>query len=119
MIRGDLAMVERGVGQLGLADGLVSARAAEMLDELDAVLDRGRLRALLGKRGGTGPGNSRYPAEGLLRCLLLGVWHSLSDPALEAAIADRISFRRFTGLSLHDRTPDHTTLWRFRQELAQ
>jgi len=116
---GDLEMVERVVGQLGLADGLVSAPAAQMLDELDAALDWGRLRALLGKRGGTGPGNSSYPAEVLLRCLLLGVWHSLSDPALEAAIADRISFRRFTGLSLHDRTPDHTTLWRFRQELAQ
>ena len=41
------------------------------------------------------------------------------NPALEAAIADRLSFRRFVGLSLHDCTPDHSTLWRFRQELAQ
>src|SRR5262245_64158561 len=79
---GDLEMVERVVGQLGLADGLVSAPAAQMLDELDAALDWGRLRALLGKRGGAGPGNSSYPAEVLLSCLLLGVWHSLSDPAL-------------------------------------
>src|SRR5262245_58253945 len=55
---GDLEMVERVVGQLGLADGLVSAPAAQMLDELDAALDWGRLRALLGKRGGTGPGRS-------------------------------------------------------------
>jgi IS5 family transposase len=38
---------------------------------------------------------------------------------LEAAVADRLSFRRFVGLSLHDQTPDHTTLWRFRQELAE
>jgi transposase, IS5 family len=30
-----------------------------------------------------------------------------------------LSFRRFVGLSLHDQTPDHTTLWRFRQELAE
>jgi IS5 family transposase len=49
--------------------------------------------------------------------LLAGI--NLSDPALEAAIADRLSFRRFVGLSLHDQTPDHTTLWRFRQELAK
>jgi len=77
------------------------------------------MRRLLGQRGGSGPGNSSYPAEVLLRCLLLGVWHDLSDPALETAIADRISFRRFAGLSLHDRTPDHSTLWRFRQELSQ
>jgi len=41
------------------------------------------------------PGNSSYPAEVLLRWLLAGIWHNLSDPALEAAIADRLSFRRF------------------------
>jgi len=111
-------MVERLVGQLSLADGLVSPPRGSMLDELDATLDWAPLRTLLGKRGETGPGNSSYPAEVLLRCLLLGVWHGLSDPALEIAIADRISFRRFAGLSLHDCTPDHSTLWRFRQELA-
>lgn len=112
-------MVERIVGQLSLADGLVAAPAGCILGELDTVLDWAPVRALLGKRGGDGAGNSSYPSEVLLRCELLGVWHGLSDPALETAIADRISFRRFAGLSLHDRTPDHTTLWRFRQELAR
>jgi IS5 family transposase len=112
-------MVERMVGQLSLADGLVSPAPGSMLGELDAAVNWMPLRVLLGKRGEAGPGNSSYPAEVLLRCLLLGVWHDLSDPALETAIADRISFRRFAGLSLHDRTPDHSTLWRFRQELAR
>jgi IS5 family transposase len=116
---GGFAMVERIVGQLSLADGLVSSPTGGMLDELEAVIDWVPVRTLLGKRGGSGAGNSSYPAEVLLRCLLLGVWHSLSDPALELAIADRISFRRFAGLSLHDRTPDHSTLWRFREELAR
>jgi transposase, IS5 family len=111
-------MVERRVGQLSLADGLVETPNG-ILDKLAAVVDWVPLRALLGERGSTGPGNSSYPSEVLLRCLLLGVWHGLSDPALEGAIADRLSFRRFVGLSLHDRTPDHSTLWRFRQELAQ
>lgn len=112
-------MVERIIGQLSLADGLVSPPASSMLDKLEAAVDFAPLRGLLGKRGEAGPGNSSYPAEVLLRCLLLGVWHDLSDPALETAIADRISFRRFAGLSLLDRTPDHSTLWRFRQELAR
>lgn len=111
-------MVERTIGQLSLADGLV-VRSASMLNELEAALDWDALRALLGKRGDAGPGNSSYPAEALLRCLLLGVWHDLSDPALEAAVADRLSFRRFAGFSLQDRTPDHSTLWRFRTELAR
>jgi transposase, IS5 family len=30
----------------------------------------------------------------LLRCLLLQQWYRLSDPALEEALADRLSFRR-------------------------
>ena len=112
-------MVERVVGQLSLADSLVSVPGESMLSELDAALNWAPVEALLGRRGGVGAGNSSYPAEPLLRCLLLGVWHGLSDPALERAIADRISFRRFAGFSLHDRTPDHSTLWRFREALAQ
>src|SRR5437764_10845491 len=112
-------MVERNVGQMSLADGLVQAPRSSILDEVEAVVDWAPLRSLLGKRGGDGAGNSSYPAEVLLRGLLAGIWHNLSDPALEAAIADRLSFRRFVGLSLHDQTPDHTTLWRFRQELAK
>ncbi len=82
-------------------------------------MDWAPLRSLLGKRGGDGAGNSSYPAEVMLRCLLATIWHNLSHPALQAAIADRLSFRLFVGLSLHDQTPDHTTLWRFRQELAK
>lgn len=112
-------MVERNVGQMSLADGLVQAPRSSILDEVEAVVDWAPMRSLLGKRGSDGAGNSSYPAEVLLRCLLAGIWHNLSDPALEAAIADRLSFRRFVGLSLHDRTPDHSTLWRFRQELAK
>jgi len=112
-------MVERNVGQMSLADGLVQATRGGILDEVEAVVDWVPLRALLVRRGGAGAGNSSYPSEVLLRCQLVGIWHGLSDPALEAAIADRLSFRRFVGLSLHDHTPDHTTLWRFRQELAQ
>ena len=112
-------MVQRDVGQMSLADGLVQAPRSSILDEVEAVVDWAPLRSLLGKRGSDGAGNSSYPAEVLLRCLLAGIWHNLSDPALEAAIADRLSFRGFISVSLHDRTPDHSTLWRFRQELAK
>lgn len=58
------------------------------------------------------------PAAVIGRKFCFGIWRNVSDPALEAAIVDRLSFRRFVGLSLHDRTADRTTLCRFRQELA-
>jgi len=112
-------MAERLVGQLSLADGLVSVPANAMLDEVKVLVDWQAVSEVLGRRDSPGPGAPTYPAPVLFRCLLLGVWHGLSDPALEAAVADRISFRRFAGLSLDDKTPDHTTLWRFREELEK
>jgi IS5 family transposase len=50
---------------------------------------------------------------------LLQQWHGLSDPALEAAVDDRLSFRRFCGSPLDRSVPDHASIWRFRQKLAQ
>jgi len=112
-------MSERSVGQLGFADSLVSGIGTSVLDTIAATMDWQPIGALVGGRNGTGPGSPGYPGLVLLRCLLLGIWHDLSDPALEAAITDRLSFRRFAGLSLHDGVPDHTTLWRFRTELTE
>lgn len=111
-------MVDRKIGQLSLADGL-AASVETVFDQIATTIDWSPIRALLGQRSGSGPGNTSYPAEILLRCLLLGVWHALSDPALEAQVRDRISFRRFAGFSLSDITPDHSTLWRFREELKR
>jgi IS5 family transposase len=111
-------MVDRVLGQLSLADGLVVSDET-IFDRIGARLDWGPIRTLLGSRSGSGRGAASYPAEALLRCLLLGVWHGLSDPALEGQVRDRLSFRRFAGFGLSDRTPDHATLWRFREELTR
>lgn len=111
-------MVDRVLGQLSLADGLVEVKE-ELLDRIAATVDWCAIKSLLGPRSGPGAGNSSYPGEVLLRCLLMGTWYGLSDPALESQIRDRLSFRRFAGFSLSDPTPDHTTLWRFRQELGR
>jgi IS5 family transposase len=50
---------------------------------------------------------------------LLQQWYRLSDPGLEEALSDRLSFRRFVGLALADPVPDHSTLSRFRSELTR
>jgi len=111
-------MVDRLVGQLSLADSFASSGETPF-DRIAKVIDWQPVRDLLGQRSGPGSGNTSYPAEPLMRCLLLGVWHGLSDPDLEEQLRDRISFRRFAGFSLSDRTPDHSTLWRFREELTR
>jgi IS5 family transposase len=50
---------------------------------------------------------------------LLQQWYDLSDPALEDALGDRLSFRRFVGLALDECAPDHSTISRFRKALGQ
>lgn len=42
---------------------------------------------------------------------------ALSNPGLEEAVTDRISFIRFSGSSLSSTLPDHSTLCRFRNSL--
>ena len=53
----------------------------------------------------------------MFKILLLQQWHTLSDPGAEEAVQDRLSFRRFCGLPLEVDTPDHASIWRFRQTI--
>lgn len=112
-------MSVRTVGGSGFSDYLVRQRAGlnDALERIRDVIDWAPVRALLASIEPASLGAPGYPAEVMLRCLFLGQLYGLSDPALEAAISDRLSFRRFAGFSLDDEVPDHTTLWRFRDGL--
>ena len=55
----------------------------------------------------------------MVKVLLLEQWYNLSDPQMEEALQDRISFRRFVGLGLQDDTPDYSTISRFRATLEE
>jgi IS5 family transposase len=51
----------------------------------------------------------------MFKIVLLQQWYTLSDPQAEEAVRDRLSFRRFCGIPLDAETPDHSSIWRFRQ----
>jgi transposase len=113
-------MAERQIGQLSFTDGLVNdaARANAPLQRVSELVDWSEIEALLsGLRSGS-LGAPAYPSLALFKALLLQQWYGLSDPGLEEALVDRLSFRRFLGLSLSEPVPDHSTLWRFREQLA-
>jgi len=55
----------------------------------------------------------------MFKALLLQQWFNLSDRGLAEAIADRLSFQSFLGLSIVDPVPDDTTFTRFRQKLQE
>jgi len=61
-------------------------------------------------------GRRPYDALAMLKALHLASLYDLSDPALEEALIDRVSFRLFCGSALDQQTPDETTLCRFRND---
>jgi transposase, IS5 family len=63
----------------------------------------------------------RKPYDTILKfkILVLQSLHNLSDDRTEYLIRDRISFMRFLDLELEDSVPDATTIWLFREALAQ
>lgn len=112
-------MAHRTDEQLSLAEALMHPRLGTnaRLERIDALIDwRGVSCALVKLRQGE-RGAPPYPALVMFKALLLQQWYGLSDPGLEEALSDRLSFRRFVGLGLDDATPDHATLWRFRAAL--
>lgn len=114
-------MSERDLGQLSLVDRLVndSAPGNAFLDRVSGLVDWGMLDDLLAPLHAGVMGAPAYPASVVFKALLLQQWYALSDPALEEALGDRLSFRRFCGVPLDCKPPDHSTLWRFRERLGQ
>jgi len=62
-------------------------------------------------------GAPHWPVVTLLKVVFLQKCFGLSDPMAEEMLRDRISFRRFVGLSFDDKTPDHSTISVFRKRL--
>lgn len=64
-------------------------------------------------------GAPHWPVVTMLKVVFLQKCFGLSDPMAEEMLRDRISFRRFVGLSFDDRTPDHSTISTFRKRLRE
>lgn len=96
------------------------AGANAALDRLSSLVKWYRFEKLMAHLRDEGsPGRPGYPVLVLFRALLLQSLYGLSDRELEEALGDRLSFKRFVGLSLEDAAPDHTVLNRFRNQLVE
>ena len=89
------------------------------LERLSELIDWAPLEALVADLHAAPRGRPSYPPLLMVKVLLLQQWYQASDPAMEEALWERLSFRRFVGLGLQDDAPDHSTISRFRTQLAQ
>ena len=91
----------------------------ERLERVSGLIDWERLAVLVRKVRPGETGRPPYVPLAMFKALLLQQWYGLSDPGLEEALLDRVSFRRFCGFALDEETPDETTICRFRNALSQ
>jgi len=108
----------------GFADYAIDQRrhTNAFLDGIDKLIDWTVIEKRLVKRykkTASADGRSAYPALPMFKLMLLQRWYCLSDPGLEEAVNDRISFIRFSGFSLESSLPDYSTICRFRNALLE
>jgi IS5 family transposase len=71
-------------------------------------------------KAGSKGGRPAYPLETMLRIHLMQQWYDLSDPAMEDALIEVPTMRRFAGIDLiSERIPDETTILAFRHLLER
>jgi IS5 family transposase len=106
--------------QLGFAEAMLDPRmlAAGKLVGLADAIDWQPIDALTEALRSTQLGRPPYAETAMLRALYLQALYDLSDPGLEEALLVRIDFRLFCGFQLNERTPDETTICRFRNMAA-
>jgi IS5 family transposase len=111
-------MAVKGTGERGFVEAfLVTKGLGGQLDRLAELVKWYRFEKLIGPLRDGSVGRPPYPALLLFKAVLLASLYGLSERELEAALDDRLSFRRFVGLSLEEPVPDHTVLNRFRNRL--
>ena len=118
--------MECQLGHFGLADFYAERRYSKppsFLDAVEQVLDWSRIERKLKKKLRRSEENrvgvKAYPALCMFKILLLQSWYDLSDLDMEMALYDRYFFSRFAGISLEGEVPDHTTICRYRNLLAE
>ena len=114
-------MAEKRTGQFSFVEALAPqlSGGGGRLDRLAGLVKWYRFEKVLTSVRESGGGRPAYPCLLMFKVLLLQSLYALSDAEMEEALLDRLSFRRFVGLSLMDAVPDHSAICRFRNLLIE
>ena len=110
--------------QIGFAELALSKRKIKdvFFNQINIVIDWKPISRLINKyyqKGESAIGRPSYDGLVLFKICLLQTWYGLSDYEVEDQVNDRISFSRFAGISMDEKSPDHSVISRFRTALTQ
>ena len=90
-------MLGKQSGQMGFGDLEATGRVPEghFLKKIDGQIDWRPFQKVLEPLYYPTQGRPSHPPVMMFKALLLQQWYGLSDPGLEEAICDRLSFQRF------------------------
>lgn len=95
-------------------------RIEKFLNEMDAVVPWRNLVKTIKPHYKSEGGRPPHDLELMLRIHFLQLWHNLSDPAMEEALYDRMSFQCFLGFDCFGGLiPDESSICRFRHLLER
>ena len=95
-------------------------RREKFLEQMDQLIPWKRLeKKIRPYYPKNGQGRQPYPLSTMLRIHCMQLFYNLSDPAMEDALYEIESMRRFAGLRLSDRLPDESTILNFRHLLER
>ncbi|MEO6947355.1 MAG: transposase [Nitrobacter sp.] len=89
----------RRIGQEDFAFTAAGHHTGSSLNELSSLIDCTPIEVCLAVISCAAKGEPAWPPLALFKAMLLSVWYDLSDVKLAEALEDRVSFRRFCGVS--------------------
>ena len=91
-------------------------RLRSRLEEMNKLIDWNKFVELFPERESL-RGRPNYEKILMTKLMFLQGWYGLSDEELEFQVNDRLSFQQFLGFP--NFVPDYSTIWRFKEELAE
>ena len=121
LIRGGIKMKTLSFASLAYETKKKKTKREKFLEEMDKVIPWDELIEEI-KRYYPKAGNGRQPMplKRMLKIYFMQQWYKLSDPAMEDALYDSESIRRFAEIDIGtDVIPDETTILHFRHLLEK
>ena len=116
-----MGLMHREMGQPSLVESLLPEKLGQnrRLERIHQAVDWYRIGKLAAHVKGAPEGRPSYTPLLMVKVLLPEQWYNLSDPQMEEALGDRISFHRFVGPGLQEDAPDRSTISRYRKALVE